>query len=153
MTNIFRAFHNLRLKEQKYMWNEKKNWSYWTRHRATTSLAIANVQNIYCRSKRSKKMHKKLTFDNQLLIYQFIIDLFLINNFLFFPGNLILLLLLLFCQRLQYCYREYNTFSIVLFSTNEIADILYIKDKEKIEENEYCLCPAKSTPSSVLQRN
>ena len=33
------------------------------------------------------------------------------------------------CQRLQYWDREYTMTNIVLFSTNQIADILYVSDK------------------------
>ena len=39
------------------------------------------------------------------------------------------MLLFFSCQRLQYWDREYTMTNIVLFSTNQIADILYVSDK------------------------
>ena len=39
------------------------------------------------------------------------------------------MMLLFSCQRLQYWDREYTITNIALFSTNQIADILYVSDK------------------------
>ena len=38
-------------------------------------------------------------------------------------------MLLLFSQKVQYWKREYNSANIVLFSSNQIVDILYVSDK------------------------
>ena len=98
-------------------------------YRSTLSEKICAIPSIFLLN--SQQVHTPMMSTNQTLDQIFFSksNRFLILVFIHFlecEGRS-KLLLLFFSFRVQYCGRENNTANIVLFSTNQIADILYFR--------------------------
>ena len=67
----------------------------------------------------------------------------LINTFLFCPPYKwhVIFCLFFYLVKEYYIETENNTASIALFSTNQIADILYVSDKESCSHTSFFICP------------